>query len=52
MVLLMSRRGMGWVSVRESERAEPLLRLNVEARTVDRMVELRDAALELIRKEP
>jgi phosphomannomutase len=40
-----------WVSVRESN-TEPLLRLNVEARTVDRMVELRDAALELIRKEP
>ena len=40
-----------WVSVRESN-TEPLLRLNVEARTDDRMVELRDAALELIRKEP
>ncbi|HML50316.1 MAG TPA: phosphomannomutase/phosphoglucomutase [Propionicimonas sp.] len=39
-----------WVSVRESN-TEPLLRLNVEARTADWMSELRDAALELIRKE-
>lgn len=39
-----------WVSVRESN-TEPLLRLNVEARTAEWMCELRDASLEQIRKE-
>jgi phosphomannomutase len=39
-----------WLSVRESN-TEPLLRLNVEARTDATVAELRDAALSIIRKE-
>lgn len=39
-----------WLSVRESN-TEPLLRLNVEARTDTKVAELRDAALSIIRKE-
>ncbi|MDR1432314.1 MAG: phosphomannomutase/phosphoglucomutase [Propionibacteriaceae bacterium] len=38
-----------WVSVRESN-TEPLLRLNVEAKTQESMIELRDRALAAIRK--
>jgi phosphomannomutase len=38
-----------WVSVRESN-TEPLLRLNVEAKTPEFMIELRDRALAVIRK--
>jgi phosphomannomutase len=39
-----------WLSVRESN-TEPLLRLNIEARTESKVAELRDAALSIIRKE-
>ena len=37
-----------WVNVRSSN-TEPLLRLNVEARTQEQMVALRDEALAVIR---
>lgn len=39
-----------WVSVRESN-TEPLLRLNVEAKDLATVAELRDAALTIIRKD-
>ncbi|MDR3070099.1 MAG: phosphomannomutase/phosphoglucomutase, partial [Propionibacteriaceae bacterium] len=39
-----------WVSVRMSN-TEPLLRLNVEAKTAEKMTALRDQALAVIRKE-
>jgi phosphomannomutase len=38
----------GWINVRPSN-TEPLLRLNVEAPDADRMAQLRDAALQVIR---
>ncbi|WP_430592384.1 phosphomannomutase/phosphoglucomutase [Humidisolicoccus flavus] len=49
-LMLTAHDGSWWVSVRPSN-TEPLLRLNVEAETPERMAQIRDEALALIRND-